>query len=83
MLAPAIHSHTDMAIYPVLGTIISHGYISSGFLPIRLSFPTVVSCLKGPGFELPNSFLLESFMVYVSTLEGTRLQNALEYPRLQ
>ena len=46
MLAPAIHTHTDMAIYPVLGTMISHGYISSGFLPIRLSFCTVVSCLK-------------------------------------
>ena len=78
VLTRAIHPHMDVAIYPVLGTIISHGYISSGFLPIRLSFPTVVSCLKGPGVEMPDSFLLESFMDYVSTLEGTRLHNALK-----
>ena len=78
MLTPAIHPHMDMAIYPVLGTIISHGYISSGFLPIRLSFHTVLSCLKGPGVEMTDFFLLESFMDYVSTLEGTKLHSVFK-----
>ena len=77
VVSPAIHPHMDMAIYPVLDTIISHGYISCGFLPIRLSFPTLLSCLKGPCVQMPDSLLLESFLDYVSTLEGTRLHKAL------
>ena len=77
VLTPAIHPHMDMSVFPLLGTIISHGYISSGFLPIRVSFPTIAGCLKGPGLDLPESMLLSSFMDHVSTLDGTVLHNSL------
>ena len=82
VLTPAIHPHMNMAIYPVLGTILSHGYISCAFLPICIAFPTIVSCLKGPVVQVPDSILLESFMDYVSTFEGTVLRNALKSRKL-
>ena len=33
-LTPTVHPHMEMSIYAVLGSIISHGYLSTGFLPI-------------------------------------------------
>jgi hypothetical protein len=58
VLAPAVHPHMDMIVYPVFGSIVSHGYISTGFLPIRIAFPVLVSCLKGPECQIPDSILL-------------------------
>ena len=78
VLAPAVHPHVDMAVYPLLGTVLSHGYISCGFLPIRIAFPVIASCLKGPSIQFPDSILIQSFLDYVSTLEGTKLHHALQ-----
>ena len=82
VLIPAIHPHMNVALFPVLGTIISHGYISCGFLPIRISFPVLASCLKGPDTPIPDLVVLECFMDYVSTTESVVLQKALKSQKL-
>lgn len=66
VLAPAIHDNLSCIGYYHISWLY--------FLPIRLS---IVSCLKGPGVEIPDSFILESFMDHVSILEGSRLHNTL------
>ena len=38
---PVVHPHTDIPHYEVLGSILSHGFMACGFLPIRLSFPVI------------------------------------------
>ena len=54
------------------------GYISCGFLPLRIAFPVIASCLKGPSIQFPDSILIQSFLDYVSTLEGTKLHHTLQ-----
>ena len=76
-LTPAVHPHMDMSIYAVLGAIISHGYLSTGFLPIRITFPMLVACLKGPDTTIKDNILLDSFMDYVSSYEESVLRKAL------
>ena len=76
-LTTAIHPHMDMSIYAVLGSIISHGYLSTGFLPIQIAFPVLVACLKGPDTTIKDNILLDSFMDYVSSYEESVLRNAL------
>ena len=67
----------DMSIYAVLGSIISHGYLSTGFLPVRIAFPVLVACLKGPDTTIKDNILLDSFMDYVSSYEESVLRKAL------
>jgi hypothetical protein len=62
-LVPLVHPSTDLAMFPVLGRIISHGYLASGFLPIRMSFPSLISMLLGTApTNIPKSFQLDACM---------------------
>ena len=49
LLTPVLHPQMDLAVLPILGRIFCHGYIRSGFLPIKITFPTLVSLLLGCG----------------------------------
>ena len=76
-LTHAVHPHMDMSIYAVLGSIISHGYLSTGCLPIRIAFPMLLACLKGPDATIKDNILLDSFMDYVSSYEESILRKTL------
>ena len=67
-----------MANLPVLVTIISHGFLGSGFLPIRVAFPVVAAILLGPSIEVPDT---GSFVDYISSYEGGILREALQIAR--
>lgn len=56
VLIPAIHPHMDMTVYLVLGMILSHGYVM-WILTHSCSLSSLVSCLKGPDVEIPDSIL--------------------------
>lgn len=60
LLTPVLHLQMDLAVFPILGQILSHGYLSNGFLPIRIAFPTLVSLLLGPAVEVGDDLLTEA-----------------------
>lgn len=77
VVIPAVHPHTDMAIYPVLGTVLSHGFVVSGFLPIHLAFPVVASTVHGPMVAIPDTIIVQSFVDYLSSYDSTVIREAL------
>lgn len=72
---------SDDSILPLIGKILSHGYLACGFLPTRIAFPCIVGILCGPRSACANaiseSILLESFADFVSLSENTVLKDAL------
>ena len=78
LLIPAVHPHVDKGIFPTLGTILSHGYLSSGFLPVSIAFPPLALALLGPLTPIPNSILNESFGDYLSSYERDILNDAFK-----
>lgn len=40
LLSPIVHPGMDVEVMSILGVIISHAYIATGILPIRIAFPT-------------------------------------------
>ena len=79
ILIPLIHSQTDMGVFPILGKVISHGYLSSGYLPVRISLPSLIAMFLGPSVNIPRSFLLDALMDYISDNEREKLKIALQY----
>ena len=47
LLIPAVHHQVETEKFPFLGTIISHGYIACGFLPVKKAFPILATVLLG------------------------------------
>ena len=62
-----VHPHLDMTIFPILGRILSHGYLVAGHLPVRISLPALINMLLGP--KQVTQILLESFLDYISGTE--------------
>ena len=60
-LIPAVHPQVDMALFPL-----PHGFLSCGFMPIRLSFPTVAAVVLGTSINIPELVLTTSFEDYLS-----------------
>lgn len=77
MLVPLFHPSTDMRVFPILGKIISHGYLVSGSLPVRISLPSLLEMLLGSGIDIPRSFMLDALMDYLSANEREKLMSAL------
>ena len=75
---PMVHPHTDIHHYNVLGSILSHGFMACGFLPIRLSFPVIAYTLLGCKVTIPDSIIIESFIDFVSVYENTVFRDALK-----
>ena len=74
-LYPTIHACVDMA-FPVLGAVISHGYLAVGVFPDRIAFPCLAAALLGPTTTISDSILEESFISSLSTHEASVLRNA-------
>lgn len=47
-LVPMVHPGLDMSIFPILGRIISHGYLACGVLPVCIALPTLITMVLGP-----------------------------------
>ena len=77
LLAPALHSNIDMSVLPSLGTVLSHGYLASGFMPTRIAFPVLATILLGSNVKIPSSILVESFAECLSSFEAAVIKKAL------
>lgn len=83
---PAVHAHIDMTGMPVIGKIISHGYLSSGYPPVRIAFPTLAALLLGPATESPSRLLLQAFRDYLTAnklISGNLYQPTAEVHRVR
>ena len=76
LLAPCVRPDMDVSLTPVLGRIISHGYLATGFLPLRITFPSLVSILLGPTVTIPDQFLIQAFKNNISCYEASIVKEA-------
>jgi len=53
LLTPVSHADVDMNQFPVLGQVLSHGYLCCGFIPKRISFPVLALVLLGLSTSIP------------------------------
>ncbi len=77
LLIPACRPGDDLSLLTTLGTIVSHGFLVSGILPIRVAFPVLASILYGPNIEISEQIILESFVDYIAVHEGSLLRTAI------
>ena len=77
LLVPMISPQMDTAVLPIVGSIMSHGYLASGFLPVRIALPCLISILCGPGASIPQPMLCEAFLDYISAIERDIFKDAL------
>jgi len=80
LLTPVLHPQMDMTVFPTLGKIISHGYLFSVFLPLRIALPTLVLLLFGNTMvqKIHDDVYIETFLETVSTVETDFLKDTLE-----
>lgn len=76
ILTPLIHPQTDTTIFPVLGRILSHGYLVTGFLPIRIALPTLIGMLLGLGRLIPSDIVEDAFLDYLCCVERETIKEA-------
>ena len=76
LLSPVNHSGIDFEALPLIGTIMSHGYLACGFLPVRLAFPCIVGILRGQ-VTIPDSVLVESFVDSLNAHESSVMKEAI------
>ena len=78
LLTPNLHASTDMSVLPLLGRIISHGFLVSGYMPIRVAFPCMAGVLLGPMTDFSSSVLIEAFSERLCSYEADIIKEALE-----
>lgn len=82
LVTPAVHPHMDLSVLPTVGKILSHGYLVSGFLPVRIAFPTLACILLGPNCEVPPQILIDAFADSLCTFEVRIIKDALQQASL-
>lgn len=78
-LVPMVHSQIKLSYYPILGRIISHGYLATGILPDRIALPTLLVVLFGPDVCISTTIMMDAFMDYISSTERQTLKSALKF----
>ena len=70
----------DSNAFATLGTILSHGYLVCGFLPLRIAKPVLIESLLGPDHNrcnIADSILTKSFFNHITLFERQKLDAAL------
>jgi len=78
LLTPMVHPQVNISLFPVLGKVISHSYLVSGMLPVRIALPTLMCILKGPLTVVSDRDLTEAFLDYVTVDERHIIKTALD-----
>ena len=69
--------YTPMAAFPILCTILSQGFMVSGYLPVRIAFPVIAATLFGPNVAITDDCLVESLVDYLSSYESSIVRDAI------
>ena len=79
LLIPAVHANSQISVFPILGTILVHGFFACNFLPVRLAFPIIAAVLRGTDVYIPDCILSESLIDFLSEHDGAILRDAIQY----
>ena len=77
LLTPAVHPGIDLSSLSVFGAIMSHAYLATGVLPVRIAFPTLAHCLLGATVDIPESIMLKYFIQSLSAHDAAVLNIAM------
>lgn len=77
LLTPVLHPHVDMSALPLVGAVLSHGYLICGFLPTRITFTSLACILLGPTTEVPSAIQVETFADSLCSFEACIVKEAL------
>ena len=77
LVIPLLHPKSDMGLFNTLGSIISHGYLSCGYLPVRIALPSLIKILLGSTVSIPKKFHVDALLDYLSTHDREKLKSAL------
>ena len=68
LLMPAVHPNIELSTLSIFGSVMSHAYMVSGVLPIRIAFPCLAHCFIGTNIKIPDNImvasLIDSFSVH-------------------
>jgi hypothetical protein len=78
LLVPAMHPGTPVSTFPVLGTILSHGFMSCGFLPVKIAFLVLAALFCGMDVAIPDAIVMESFIDYISSYDRDTIKEAMQ-----
>ena len=76
LLSPIVHPGMDVSVISIIGAIISHAYIVTGILPIRIAFPTLARFLFGPSITVSSEVLVDTFIDSLSLYEASIMKRA-------
>ena len=79
VLTPMIHPQMDMSVFPIIGRILSHGYLVAGILPTRIALPTLMLMLLGAATTVATDTLLDTFLDFISASERQMFKLALSF----
>lgn len=77
LLTPSIEPHSSSTDLKVIGRILSHGYLCTGFLPTRVALPSLMGMLLGPGVEVGEKVYIGAFHDYLSEVDRYTTNQAL------
>ena len=79
LVTPAIHPGTDTMALKTLGCIVSHAYLSSGILPVRVAFPCLAQILlPSDHLSIPDDVLMQTFYDSLSVHDQRIIKVALD-----
>lgn len=79
LLTPMIHPQSDLSLFSIIGRILSHGYLVTGIIPIRIALPTLTRILLGPTATISPNVLMDSFLDNISSFDRDTLKRALAF----
>ena len=77
LLTPMFHPEMDMSLFSTIGRVLSHSFLVSGVLPIRIALPTLICMLLGPGTTVSDRIVLNTFLDFISAWERNTFKKAL------
>lgn len=77
LLSPIVHPEMNTSVLSTLGAIVSHGYLVTGVLPVRIAFPCLAQCLLGQATIISPSILIETLLDSLSPFEATIMNGAI------
>ena len=77
LVIPLLHPHSDMGLFNTLGNIISHGYLSSGYLPVRIALPSLIKILLGSAVSILKNMYVDALLDYLSMHDREKIKSPL------
>ena len=78
LLTPSDNPFLDPGTMSILGTIISHVYLLTGMLPVKVAFPCLAKILLPTVSGIPEEVLLQCFVDCLCNLDAGTLKEALQ-----